>query len=225
MMKQKHFVALSILLTFSLLLSACSALNAATPDPAAQQATVEAAVAQTLQAASANLTSTAAALPTNTFTVAPTEQPAATSTPLPLPTATLQPTVYIPPTVVYTAVPPKPTATATPAVYSCKLVSTSPAAGTKIKVDSDFDATWKVQNNGSHVWDLGYTDYRYVSGTKMQTGASIYDVTTAIEKGAELTLIVDMHTPTTAGKYSASWVLTIDGATMCTMSVDIEAIN
>jgi hypothetical protein len=74
---------LSILVTFSLLLSACSALAPATPNPQDQQATVEAAVAQTLQAVSAALTSTAAVMPTATFTVAatatqaPTKHPAA----------------------------------------------------------------------------------------------------------------------------------------------------
>lgn len=223
-MRRKLFVTLSIILTFSLLLSACSAFGTPTPDPVAQQATVDAAVAQTLQAVSANLTSTAAALPTSTFTVAPTLEPTATATPEAR--ATVKPTIFIP-TVANTAVPvpPKPTATATASTYNCKLNSTSPAAGTKINVNTNFDASWKVQNVGTHIWEVGYVDLRYVSGTKMQTKADIFDISTAVAVGGDLTLTVDMHTPTTAGKYTASWVLTMDGATMCTLPVDIEAVN
>jgi len=219
MMKQKHFVVLTILLTFSLLLSACSQLSAATPDPAAVQSTVDAAVAQTLQVVLANITSTAAAMPTSTECVVPT--------PLPTYTATAKPaaTVVIP-TVANTVVPVPPTATATsaPAAYTCKLVTTLPAAGTKIKVNTDFDASWKVQNIGTHVWEVGYLDLRYISGTKMQTGVDIFDVTTAVPLNGELTLIVDMRTPTTAGKYTASWALAIGGTAICTLPVDIEAI-
>lgn len=214
---------MSIFVTFSLLLSACSAFAPATPNPQDQQATVEAAVAQTLQAVSAALTSTAAAMPTATFTMEPTATTAPTNTPEPLPTAT----VYIPPTATRVIIPATavPTNTATPAIYACKLLSTSPAAGTKINTNTDFDAKWEVQNVGTHIWDLGYVDLKYISGTKMQTKADIFDVKTALESGQKLTLIVDMKTPSTAGKYSAVWYLTMDGTPMCTLPVDIEAVN
>jgi hypothetical protein len=221
-MRRKHFVTLSIFLTFSLLLSACTLFGqgtAPTPDPLAQQATLSAAVSLTVQAISANLTSTAAAMPISTFTVAPTLEP--TSTTAPVPTATL----WIP-TATRIVVPatPKPTATATPAAYSCKLNSTAPAADTKIKVNTDFDASWVVMNVGTKVWEVSYVDLKYVSGTKMQTVADIFDVLTAVPMGGKLTLIVDMRAPATAGKYTASWVLTMDGATMCTLPVNIEAV-
>jgi hypothetical protein len=222
-MKRKQITALSIVLAFSLLLSACTLFGpGATPtvDPVAQQATVDAAVAQAIQAISAAQTSTAASLPTSTFTVTATQVPPATSTPEP--TATI---VF--PTAANTLVPvpPKPTATATPADYACNLLSTAPKAGTKIKVDTDFDATWKVKNVGTKVWEIGYLDLRYVSGTKMQTGASIYDVSTAVAVGGDLTLVVDMHTPIKAGKYSATWELTMNGTVMCTLPVNIEAVT
>ncbi|MBA4375795.1 MAG: hypothetical protein C0401_06440 [Anaerolinea sp.] len=221
MIIRKQFVSISIVLTLCLLLSACSAFGpvaAPTLDPLAQQATVNAAVTQAMQTVSADLTSTASALPTSTDT--PTQEPVSTATPEPtatllIPTAT---NTFVPP-------PPKPTATATPAAYACKLISTVPAAGTKINISTDFDAVWKVQNVGTKLWEIGYVDLKYVSGTKMQTVADIFDVTTAVTMGGELTLTVDMKTPSTAGKYTAIWVLTMDGVTMCTLPVSIEAVT
>ena len=105
------------------------------------------------------------------------------------------------------------------------MISTSPGAGTKFKNDTDFDATWKVQNTGLKNWEAGYVDLRWVSGTKFQTGGDVFDVNTAVAKGGELTLIVDMKAPSTAGKYTASWAVTMEGITMCTISVNIEAVN
>src|SRR5512133_1825687 len=225
MMKRKYLIALSVMLALSMLLSGCNLFGPAptpTLDPLVMQATVDAAINQTMQAVSAIQTSTAAALPVSTNTVAPTPEP--------LPTATLQPTwtavpVVIIPTNTFVPVVPTKTKTPTPAPYACKLVSTSPAAGTKINVGTDFDGAWKVQNNGTHVWEVGYLDLKYISGTKMQTVADIFDVSTAVAVGGELNLIVDMKAPATAGKYTASWALIMEGVTLCTLPVSIEAVT
>lgn len=218
-MKIKTITTLSMILIFTLLLSACNLNPAASPtlDPAAQQATVDAAVTQAMQTIEADLTSTAAAMPTATFTLTPTAEPTATSTPEPTITVTVTNT-YIPPTKM-------PSATATVMAYSCSLVSTSPSSGSKINVSTDFDAKWVVKNNGTKAWEVGYVDLKYVSGEKMQTVADIFDINTATAKGAELTLIVDMKTPAAAGKYKASWVLTMDGTPMCTLPVNVEAVT
>ena len=82
----------SLVIAAALMLSGCNLFSPAVPtvDPAAQQATVDAAVAQALQAYNANLTQTAAALPTSTFTATATLEPTATFTPAA--TATLAPT-------------------------------------------------------------------------------------------------------------------------------------
>ncbi len=220
-MKKQQITILTVALAFSLMLSACNLPGAAgtpTLDPVAQQATIDAAVTQAMGTAEADLTSTAAALPTSTFTATPTEQPTATQ----VPTATA-----VPPTATRTYVPPAPTRTLTPtpAAYACKLVSTSPAAGTKININTDFDANWKVQNIGTKVWEVGYLDLKYVSGQKMQTVADIFDINTFVDKGGELTLIVDMKAPASAGKYTASWVLMMEGITLCTLPVNIEAVT
>lgn len=212
----------SLLITAAMLLSACSFNSPTVPtvDPQAQQATVDAAVALALQAFSANLTSTAAAQPTSTFTLAPTPEPTATFTPGFTPTLTSIPTNTRVP---YT---PVPTNTATPAAYSCRLIRTSPVDGAKINVNEDFDGTWTVRNVGTSSWEIGSLDLKYASGTKMQTKGDVFDVTTVVAPGAELTLVVDMKVPATAGKYTVTWMLTMDGSTaFCSLPVSIEAVN
>ena len=221
---RKLILSGSLILALALLLSACGSL-APTPDPQAQQATVDASVAQTLQAVAAELTSTAMALPTSTFTPAPTLEPTATFTPES--TATLAPSptnTWIP----YTAVPntPVPSATPTPGAYACKLISVSPADGTKIKANWDFDGVWTVKNIGTRRWEVGSLDLKYVSGTKLQTKGDIFDVSKEVAPGAEFTLIVDMKTPSTAGKYTAAWMLTMNGTdAFCSLPLNIEVVN
>jgi len=214
----------SLILALALLLSACGSL-APTVDPQAQQATVDASVAQTLQAVSANMTSTAAALPTSTFTAAPTLEPTATFTPeatatlAPSPTNTWVPNTAVPNT-------PVPSATATPGAYSCKLISVSPVDGAKISTNWDFDGVWVVKNIGTKRWEVGSLDLKYVSGTKFQTKGDIFDVSKEVAPGAELTLIVDMKTSSTAGKYTASWMLTMNGKdALCSLPLNIEVVN
>jgi hypothetical protein len=226
-MLRKRLALPSILLILGLLLSACnySIQPAAAPtvDPIALQATVDAVVAQAVYATALAQTSTAAAMPTSTFTATATLEPTATATLEPTATATATATVVIP-TATNTYVPTlaKPTATSTPLPYTCSLVSTSPSAGTKMVANADFDATWKIKNTGTKDWQVGYVDLRYVSGTKMQTVADVFDVNVALAKGAEHTIIIDMKAPGAAGKYTASFALIMENITMCTLPVNIE---
>ncbi len=218
-MKTKLFLPLSSILALSLLLSGCGLLPIGptpTVDPAIQQATVDAAVTAIVQTVAVQMTSTAQAMPTNTATFTPLP-PTETNTPQPtatkwVPTATKVPTA-------------KPTATATPWDFNCRIIGTSPAAGTKININSDFDMTWKMQNIGAKTWELGYVDLKYLSGTKMQTYHDVFDVPSAVASGGELTMVVDMKTPATAGKYTASWALVMENITLCNLTVDIEATN
>lgn len=221
MKKYKSIKVLTAVLSLGLLLSGCNLFGPAptpTANPLDMQATVDAIVNATMQANAVIMTSTAAALPS--ATIPPTETTAPTNTPQPtatifIPTAT---NTYIPAT-------PKPTLTSTPAAYACKLTSTSPTAGTKIKINTDFDAVWEVTNVGTKVWEVGFIDLKYVSGSKMQTVADIFDVTEAVGVGDSLKLIVDMKTPSTAGKYTAQWAVVMGETVLCTLPVDIEAVN
>lgn len=219
----KHpFMLGSLVIVATLLLSACSILSPAapTPDPLAEQATIDAAVVQAMQTFAADMTSTAAAIPTSTFTLVPTLEPTATFTPEP--TATLAP----PPTNTWVPYTPVPTATATPSAYSCKLVSVSPSDGAKINPNVDFDGVWTVKNVGTQRWEVGLLDLRYMSGTKFQTKGDIFDVSKEVATGTELVLVVDMKSPSTAGKYTASWILTMDGTNaLCTLPLNIEVVS
>ncbi len=215
-MRHKLLFTLTAILALGMLLSGCGLGATPTPDPAALQATIDAAVARAILELSINQTSTAAALPTSTFTATPTEQP--TNTPEPTATLFIPTNTWIPPT-------PRPTLTPTTAPYACELKSTSPAAGTKINTNTDYDASWVVKNVGKNIWELGYLDLKFIEGTKMQTKADIFDVTTVVEPGKELTLIVDMKTPSTAGKYTATWTLTMDGKVLCNLPVNVEAVT
>jgi len=218
-MLRKRFAVLSLILVSGLLLSACNLTGQAaapTMDPIALQATVDEGVARAMKTEASMLTSTAAALPSSTFTATATLAPMATKT------ATV---TMVPPTATKTVVPAtqKPSATSTPLGYACSVVSTSPATGVKMGINADFDAVWKVKNTGSKDWEAGFVDLTYISGTKMQTGADVYDVNTAVAKNAETTLTVDMKAPSTAGKYTTTFALVMEGKTMCTLVVSIEA--
>lgn len=224
-MNRKFVTILSALLAVTLLLSACNLIApqaTATPDAKSAQATVDAAVTQAMQTLGAQMTSTSQAQPQPTATSAPSQMPTATATAtvVILPTA-IPPTATVPPLPTRT---PKPTATATPAPYACQLVATSPTAGTKIKVGTDFDTTWQWKNTGTKTWEIGYVDLDYVSGQKMQTFGDVFDLKVAVAPGAQASMIVDMKAPSTAGKYSATWKLMMENITLCTMTVSIEAV-
>ena len=224
-MKSKSVTILSALLAVTLLLSACNLIApqaTAMPDAKSAQATVDAAVTQAMETLGAQMTSTALAQPQPTSTSVATLAPSATATAtvVILPTA-IPATATVPP---LPTKPPKPTATATPAPYACQLVATSPTAGTKIKVGTDFDTTWQWKNVGTKEWQIGYVDLSYVSGQKMQTVADVFDISVAVAPGAQVSKIVDMRAPSTAGKYSATWKLQMENITLCTMTVSIEAV-
>ncbi|MHB8087091.1 MAG: NBR1-Ig-like domain-containing protein [Anaerolineaceae bacterium] len=215
-MFRKRFAFLGLILVSGLLLSACNLTGAPTMDPAALQATVDEGVARAMKTEASMLTSTAAALPSSTFTATATTAPMATKTS----TVTM-----VPPTATKTVMPAtqKPSATATPQGYACSIVSTSPSTGVKMGINADFDAVWKVKNTGTKDWEPGFVDLTYVSGTKMHTGADVYDVNIAVAKNTETTLTVDMKAPSTAGKYTTTFALVMEGKTMCTLTVSIEA--
>jgi len=231
MILRKRFAVLSVVLILGLLLSSCnlSTQPAAAPtiDAIALQATVNAAVAQAVLATSLVQTSTALVMPTSTFTETATPEVTATETATPEPTLTNTPpptaTIqYIVVTNTYIPATQKPSATPTPAWYSCQVTNISPSTGTKMSANADFDAVWKVKNIGTKAWESGYVDLKYVSGTKMQTVADVFDVNTPVAQGGEITLTVDMRAPSSAGKYAASFVLVMEGITMCTLPVNIE---
>lgn len=216
----RHLTIFSLVLIAALILVGCSTTGAAlqpTPDQQVVEQTVEAIRTQAAETVIAELTASA---------------PLSTETPLPSPTPippTEEPTL-LPPTLTATSAPvfptatfiPLPTQTSTPSAYSCTIVSQSPASGASIKVNEDFDFVVKVKNNGTKDWDMHVVDFSYASGTKFQSYVDIIDFPEHVKSGGEITLIIDMHTPDTAGSYTASWTISEGSSKYCTATINIK---
>ena len=169
-----------------------------------------------VQTANAALTQTARAMPTltHTPTITPTR---ATNTPEPTATNTVifilsSPTAVVPVTS---------TANATSnQAYSCQILSVTPANGTSFAGRTDFDATWKVRNNGQRNWNKDIVDYIYWSGDRIQK-VDTYDLQTTIRRGESTDLIVDMVAPKNNGTYTTVWSMRAGTETFCTLSLTI----
>lgn len=106
--------------------------------------------------------------------------------------------------------------------YACTLVSQKPKDWTKMQRRNIFDATWTVRNTGTKNWGKGGVDFKYVSGTKMHTHGSAYDLAKDVGSGKTTTLVVDMVSPKTKGYYTAVWGLYKGGKVFCKLSVTVN---
>ncbi len=106
--------------------------------------------------------------------------------------------------------------------YACTLVSQKPKDWTKMQRRHIFDATWTVRNTGAKNWGKSGVDFKYVSGTKMHTHGSAYDLAKDVGSGKTTTLIVDMVSPKTKGYYTAVWGLYKGAQVFCKLSVTIN---
>lgn len=207
------------------LIMACVPTIAA-PLPTANPNQVSLFIAQTANAAS---TQTAAALPTSTST--------ATSTPTPRNTATVTPTFTS--TVIFILSSPTKPPTPTMFVigggggsggnggsgggignYSCQVVSVNPANGSIFNARDNFDAIWRITNNGEKDWDSNSVDFTYLSGARIHKAAG-YDLGRDIRVGQTVDLGVDMVAPADAGTYTTTWTLSVGDRTFCNMSLTI----
>jgi Ig-like domain from next to BRCA1 gene len=162
-------------------------------------------------------------------------QNAPTATPVtPTSTDTATPTV----TLTFTPLPPtaRPTATwipwtstpvysPTPIGFACSITDYFPKSTDSFKVKTDFDGRWVVKNTGTQLWDQHQVDLKYISGTKMQTYADLFDLTATVAAGASLQVIVDMTAPATAGTYTATWAIVQYGLTICTLPLSVKITN
>jgi hypothetical protein len=169
-----------------------------------------------VQTANAALTRTAAAVPTltPTATITPTR---ATNTPEPTATSTVififfSPTAVIPATSTVSATSNK--------AYSCQIMSVTPANGTSFSGRTDFDATWKVRNNGQRNWNKDIVDYAYLNGDRIQK-VDTYDLQETIRRGETVDLVVDMTAPKKNGAYTTNWTMRAGTEAFCTMSLTI----
>lgn len=227
-MSKSKFLSLSLLVIVAIISSACGILvpkGQPTVDPAAFQATLNAASTQAIQTIVAQITATAQAQPQQP-TLAPTEEPTLvvfTPTLEPTATATLPPTqTPPPPTATRPPATATSTATATPGPFECRIVSQSPALGAKINGGTDFDLVWVLRNTGTKRWELGAVDIKYISGSKLQKFGDVFDLAKTVNPGEEITITIDMLAPTIAGTYKAVWNLVGESGNICTMNLHIE---
>ena len=193
-------------------LAGCGPAPTAPPTPIPTidpKPTFEAISTQAAQTVIANLTLTA---PTTTpipptATQAPTFTPAPTETPAPTVTATR---VFIPWTKTPTTAPPE---------YSCLIVSVSPKSTDTIKVDTAFDGSWSLKNNGTKAWTADSSDFRYVSGDKLQSKSDLYDLKSDVAPNGTYTVTVDMKTPSGDGTFTTTWGLVMNDGSICNLTM------
>jgi hypothetical protein len=211
-----------------LLVLACVPTFAA-PFPTADPNAVNTFIAQTADAAS---TRTAAAQPTSTLTpsITPTRP---TETPSPTATATV---IFILSTPTQVVIPTFTSVSSggggggggnddddeiTSANYSCQVVSVSPANGTRFDPRADFDAVWRVRNNGQRNWDRNSIDFIYDSGDRIHKVAG-YDLDANVSSGNTINLGADMEAPQNSGTYTTYWTLRVGDDEFCRMSLTIN---
>jgi hypothetical protein len=168
------------LLAVPLLLSSCGKGGSATPTLSMEQIQTQA-----VGTFAAGLTQTEVARPTST--------PTPTATDTPTPTASFTPTAS--PTV-FLVLP-------TDSCYSLAFVKdVSIPDETKMNPGQSFTKTWRVKNNGSCDWEIGYK-LKLISGDAM--GGLPYSLAVAVKPGETLDISIAMTAPSTTGNYTGNW--------------------
>jgi hypothetical protein len=201
-------------LVIALTLACAPTLPLTAPLPTQGPGSVETIIAATANAAASQ---TAVFLPSATPTASETPTPSRTPTETPTPTVTV---IFRLPTFTFTPEPTSIIEFSSGEDYDCDLTSQSPANGTIMSPNLDFDAKWTVKNTGDKAWDRNSVDYIYVSGDKMHKQKA-YDLSITVATGDGVTLTVDMVAPGAAGTYTTKWGLR-KGSVFCTFSLTIE---
>jgi hypothetical protein len=184
-MKRLGIYSVSLLFG-GLLVSACGAKNLdVTP-------TISAEVIQTQAVATfaSGLTQTAIALPSETPTATMTPTSTSTSTPA-------QTNTQIPPTV---------GSLPTSSCYGLAFVAdvTIPD-NTTLKPGEEFTKTWRVKNNGTCNWEVGFK-FNFVGGEAM--GGKSLALAKIVTPGSEAELSVALTAPSTTGTFRGNWRMT-----------------
>jgi len=237
MIKKYTLAGLSLLVSFSLLLSACSPQQA-TPEaaPTVDANAIYTQAAETVQAGQA-LTQAAAptAAPTNTieptFTMDPAMEEALRATQaaavqpggetgdeapepgqdLAIPTAT----GFVLATATRAPLPQQPTGD------KCEWVSNTPADNTQIPKNASFDTTIRVKNSGTTTWNSRYA-LRYFAGDRMGAPSDFF-VQGEVAPNATYDFIFGMKAPDSTGKKEVLLVVqNPDGLSMCFINIPLE---
>ena len=233
-MKSKSTVnklVLGILLV-GLILSACSPkAPEATPTPNvpdALEATIDMGVLETQVAETvyAEVALTAQAQPTETPLPPTATQEATlipTNTVYVLSTNTALP-VVLPEnnTTIYPTYTPYYTETPIDENFRCVILSQTIAYEEVMFPGEEFEAGWRVENRGKAYWNDAGIDIVYMSGTKMQTVSSRYDLGQDVPPTGNVSFSISMRAPSTPGYYDATWSFQGDPGTFCPLYVRIK---
>lgn len=107
----------------------------------------------------------------------------------------------------------------TPAQTGCQIVSVTQP--TSVAAKADFDVVWQIKNTSSKAWNQHEIDLRYQSGSKFFKYTGTYDLATTVKPGDTVKLTEDMTAPSTAGTYSATYVLIGDAGVVCSIPLTI----
>jgi uncharacterized protein YraI len=118
-----------------------------------------------------------------------------------------------------------PTPPPTSGTSSCSLVSQTPADGTEITIDTQFNTTWVLENTGSANWEQSDVDVRYlgaVGDVQLHLGADVYDLTSTVQPGDTYNFTVPMIAPFNAGTYGEVWEFVQGSQQICQFYVYIS---
>jgi hypothetical protein len=183
-------LSLSLILITGLLVSACNFPMFAQPTEAPNQLATS--VAQTIEAMAGQ--------------PLPTGQPTAQQTTIPAGLPTVTPPV---PTAVFTVQAP-PTATPQPCNKAQFLSETIPD-DTQFSLGEAFTKSWTFKNIGTCTWNTNYT-LVFASGEAMGGSASV-KFAKSVAPGDQISVVVPLKAPSTAGTFSATWKLQANDAT------------
>ncbi|MGV8026646.1 MAG: NBR1-Ig-like domain-containing protein [Anaerolineaceae bacterium] len=142
------------------------------------------------------------------------QQPQPTATPQILPTITTLPTI--------TPKPDQPTNTPQPCNKAAAVSETYPD-DTEIKVKTNFDKSWRLQNIGTCTWNSNYRVVFY-SGDQMG-GPNSQSLNTTVAPGEIIDIIIDQTVPNSTGTYKGIWKLQDDsGSNFAQFWIQIKGI-
>lgn len=138
------------------------------------------------------------------------------------PSSTLPPTatMFIMPTGTPTATPTN-TPVPTRADARCYVIEESPKDNAEFKAGQEFEKRWTLRNRSGDAWRADILDFRFLSGTRMHTGADAYDLPYDVANNDTYVFTVRMRAPSSPGTYTSNWTLAAGEKSACNFFLKI----
>jgi len=180
---KKYWLFISLIVIFSLTLSACNLPG--NPTPTSQVDALNTAAAQTVQAQQTNIAQTNEAKSQITPTVTPTPGGAASATSTTAPSTTV---------------------TTAAECYQASLASETIPDGKNYSPGQAFTKTWTLKNTGTCEWNDDF-DVVFVSGDSMDAPASMQLTSGTVKPGESVVVSMDLEAPYSAGTHRGEFKL------------------